>query len=358
LNIESLTKSGNNYDARAEAGSLAKDRLKADYERQVRELQELKIANEADKNSPFYEETQLQLQAIEDDLDSINGKKLDALTREFSQFQSVIDDTAREGTRVLSDMLSGKGVDSNSLNQLLVAPFKAINDQIASFLGGQWSKFVNDLLGGVAGQLNELMGQAGSAGSPSGGNIFSSILNGIVGLFGGGSSGTSVGDSVGAELSDFNLNFAKGGALKDVTSMAGFSSSASIDTAMRKERFESGGREPVVIVANRDEMVLNPMQTRNYLSGMTTPNYADGGALRNLGNISTRTTNISNSPTYRPLELKTTIIDNVETVSIEQLNAAMANANKANYRAMEQNNRQQQDRLNHNVDYRQSIGLL
>lgn len=355
LDIEALSKSGNSFDSKALAGNLAKDRLKNDYDRQVLELEKLKIANESNVNSPFYAETQIELQAIGDDLDNINGKKLDALTREFSQFQSVIDDTAKEGTRVLSDMLSGKGVDSSSLNQLLVAPFKAINDQIASFLGGQWSQFVNNLLGGVTEQLNQIMGQAGSAASPSGGSIFSTILNGVVGLFGGGFS-SGVGGAVGAELSGFNLNFASGGALSNAKSLSG---SPGIIAAMARERFESGGREPVLIVANRDEMVLNPMQTRGYLSGYKTPNYANGGSLSGLGDsLSRRNATVNIASNYRSLELKTTIIDNVETVSIDQLNAALANADRNNRRSLEEVQRQQQDRLNHNVDYRQSIGLL
>lgn len=358
LDIDALNRNNNSYDARSASGALALDRQRKEYEDKRKELADLTIANESSPSSPFYAETKVQLQAIGFELDNLNDKKLSAIANEFSQFQDVINSTAKEGTRVLSDMLSGKGVDTNSLNSFLVAPFKAISDQLAGFLGGQWAAFVQDLMGGLVEGLNEMMSGAGSAGSPSGGNIFSAIINGIGSLFRGGGGNNPDYDSLD--------NYAMGGRIKVNSYMTGgkavSSTQGQIVEAMQRERVSSGGREPVLLVANRDEMVLTPAQTKDYLKSQRIPSFASGGIIggASYGNVSipAAARAVGAPPRPETPTLKTKIINSVEYATADDVRDMMARSNRDNQRALTEYDRAQNDRAIHSVSYRQSIGVL
>jgi hypothetical protein len=187
-------------------------------------------------------------------------------------------------------------------------------------------------------------------------DIFGSITNGIMGIFGGGGgAGGGIGGILGSIMSIFTgggsglsflsavpnlLGFAQGGRIGDKAHIQAFarggtvkgcscrSCSAmygggkagsgleeSIEDAMRRERAMSGGREPVLIVANKSEFIV-PAQVatkltrdeKSYLLGKSVApqasiaNYSQGGSLSAMAgsNISNQVTNNMNKSTsYR-----------------------------------------------------------
>jgi hypothetical protein len=241
----------------------------------------------------------------------------------------VIGAVSTEGTRLFNEMVSGKGVNTDSLNQFLSAPFKAITDQLTSFVGSWWSKLMGDLLGGI--DLGGGRGQQSGAGGWIGSAL--SAFSGWLGIGGSGGGQPAIG------LSPIipGLNFAEGGTIGD----RGLSET--LLKGMARERVESGGRDPRLVIANRDEIILNPQQSMAYKKGI--PNYASGSGAVSYPVSSTVST--PPIPTYR-----TEVINQVEYVSREELDAANARQQKA----LAEYDRQRQDRDMHSVSHRNAMG--
>jgi tape measure domain-containing protein len=162
-------------------------------------------------------------------------------------------------------------------------------------------------------------------GGSSGGGLFNGLLSGITGIFSGGLGGLgSIGSlgSIGASsfasapASAFSLGtgfslFSDGGKVGKPNAPI----EKNVISAFQRERAMSGGRKPRLIVANEDELVLNPKETEAYLeyrNNAPIKNYANGGFVGGKPNYST-TSNNNNSN-------QSLVINNTNNVTVESRN--------------------------------------
>jgi tape measure domain-containing protein len=152
-----LAARGNSYDARDLNRSAALAEQDLSYRSRLKELKELRTANEGDAAAVKSVDNLIR------NLETLNKIKLDAINKEFSKFGAIVDDTVAASGNIIGKMLSGQGTESNDWSQLIAAPFKAITNELQKYLTSVLSELINEMLSGVVGQLNDVMGDAGSA---------------------------------------------------------------------------------------------------------------------------------------------------------------------------------------------------
>jgi hypothetical protein len=116
---------------------------------------------------------------------------------------------------------------------------------------------------------------------------------------------------------------------------------------MAGERRDSGGRDPRLVVANKDEMILNPAQTTAYRAMAAMGSYSMGSAPNYGAAVS------AGIRPSEPIVYRTEIINQVEYVSRAELDAG----NERNRQALVEYDRQVQDKSVHSINYRSSMGL-
>lgn len=266
-----------------------------------------------------------------------------------------------------SDIREGKGIGSafSSLGLNIATKFvegitKPAIDALTSAIDGftkpitqAFESVFNAIIGPVGNfftnALNSIFKPVGNIfssvfGSSGGGGLFSGLLSGVTGLFGGGLGGLgSIGSlgSIGASsfasapASAFSLGtgfslFSDGGKVGDANAPI----EKNIISAFQRERAMSGGRKPRLIVANEDELVLNPKETEAYLEYKNnTPikNYANGGFVGGKPNYSTTSNNNSSNQSL--------VINNTNNVTVESRNDMGYSLNQLKERENAQNER-------------------
>ena len=266
-----------------------------------------------------------------------------------------------------SDIREGKGIGSafSSLGLNIMTKFvegitKPAIDVLASAIDGftkpitqAFESVFNAIIGPVGNfftnALNSIFKPVGNIfssifGGGGGGGLFNGLLSGITGIFSGGLGGLgSIGSlgSIGASsfasapASAFSLGtgfslFSDGGKVGD----ANVPIEKNIISAFQRERAMSGGRKPRLIVANEDELVLNPKETEAYLeyrNNAPIKNYANGGFVGGKPNYSTTSnTNSSN---------QSLVINNTNNVTVESRNDMGYSLNQLKERENAQNER-------------------
>jgi hypothetical protein len=215
-------------------------------------------------------------------------------------------------------IFGGGGFGSDTLPLDIVSAnddlFSSLTSGIVGVLGGG---------GGAAGGIGNAIASVffGGAGGGSAGGGFGTLLStgfSLVSSLFGFHSGGRIGDKAHVQA------FSRGGSVKGcgcrACSMArggqaGSGLEESIEEAMRRERSMSGGREPVLIVANRDEFIvpanvatrLNEREKAYLLGKSAAPkasvaNYSRGGSLSAIAGSSIAnnvTNNMNKSASYR-----------------------------------------------------------
>lgn len=263
-----------------------------------------------------------------------------------------------------SDIREGKGIGSafSSLGLNIMTKFvegitKPAIDVLASAIDGfikpitqAFESVFNAIIGPVGNfftnALNSIFKPVGNIfssifGGGGGGGLFNSLLSGITGIFSGGLGSIGSLGSIGASsfasapASAFSLGtgfslFSDGGKVGD----ANVPIEKNIISAFQRERSMSGGRKPRLIVANEDELVLNPKETEAYLeyrNNAPIKNYANGGFVGGKPNYSTTSnTNSSN---------QSLVINNTNNVTVESRNDMGYSLNQLKERENAQNER-------------------
>jgi tape measure domain-containing protein len=266
-----------------------------------------------------------------------------------------------------SDIREGKGIGSafSSLGLNIMTKFvegitKPAIDALTSAIDGftkpitqAFESLFNAIIGPVGNfftnALNSIFKPAGNIfssifGGGGGGGLFNGLLSGITGIFSGGLGGLgSIGSlgSIGASsfasapASAFSLGtgfslFSDGGKVGD----ANVPIEKNIISAFQRERAMSGGRKPRLIVANEDELVLNPKETEAYLdyrNNAPIKNYANGGFVGGKPNYSTTSNNNSSNQSL--------VINNTNNVTVESRNDMGYSLNQLKERENTQNER-------------------
>jgi tape measure domain-containing protein len=266
-----------------------------------------------------------------------------------------------------SDIREGKGIGSafSSLGLNIMTKFvegitKPAIDALTSAIDGftkpitqAFESLFNAIIGPVGNfftnALNSIFKPAGNIfssifGGGGGGGLFNGLLSGITGIFSGGLGGLgSIGSlgSVGASsfasapASAFSLGtgfslFSDGGKVGD----ANVPIEKNIISAFQRERAMSGGRKPRLIVANEDELILNPKETEAYLdyrNNAPIKNYANGGFVGSKPNYSTTSNNNSSNQSL--------VINNTNNVTVESRNDMGYSLNQLKERENTQNER-------------------
>lgn len=216
--------------------------------------------------------------------------------------------------------------------------FESVFNAIIGPVGNFFTNALNSIFKPVGNIFSSIFGGGG------GGGLFNGLLSGITGIFSGGLGGLgSIGSfgSIGASsfasapASAFSLGtgfslFSDGGKVGDANAPI----EKNIISAFQRERAMSGGRKPRLIVANEDELVLNPKETEAYLdyrNNAPIKNYANGGFVGGKPNYSTTSnTNSSN---------QSLVINNTNNVTVESRNDMGYSLNQLKERENAQNER-------------------
>ena len=197
--------------------------------------------------------------------------------------------------------------------------FESVFNAIIGPVGNFFTNALSSIFKPVGNIFSSIFGGSG------GGGLFSGLLSGITGIFSGGLGGLgSIGSlgSIGASsfasapASAFSLGtgfslFSDGGKVGN----ANVPIEKNIISAFQRERAMSGGRKPRLIVANEDELVLNPKETEAYLeyrNNAPIKNYANGGFVGGKPNYSTTSNNNSSNQSL--------VINNTNNVTVESRN--------------------------------------
>jgi hypothetical protein len=265
-----------------------------------------------------------------------------------------------------SDIREGKGIGLafSSLGLNIMTKFvegitKPAIDALTSAIDGftkpitqAFESVFNAIIGPVGNfftnALNSIFKPAGNIfssifGGGGGGGLFNGLLSGITGVFSGGLGGlssigsTSIAPSsfISAPASSFSAGtgfklFSDGGKVGDANAPI----EKNIISAFQRERAMSGGRKPRLIVANEDELVLNPKETEAYLeyrNNAPIKNYANGGFVGGKPSYST-TSNNNNSN-------QSLVINNTNNVTVESRNDMGYSLNQLKERENAQNER-------------------
>jgi hypothetical protein len=213
--------------------------------------------------------------------------------------------------------------------------FESVFNAIIGPVGNFFTNALNSIFKPVGNIFSSIFGGGG------GGGLFNSLLSGITGIFSGGLGSIGSLGSIGASsfasapASAFSLGtgfslFSDGGKVGD----ANVPIEKNIISAFQRERSMSGGRKPRLIVANEDELVLNPKETEAYLeyrNNAPIKNYANGGFVGGKPNYSTTSnTNSSN---------QSLVINNTNNVTVESRNDMGYSLNQLKERENAQNER-------------------
>nr|QNL31644.1 MAG: tape measure domain protein [Bacteriophage sp.] len=242
-----------------------------------------------------------------------------------------------------SDIREGKGIESafSSLGLNIMTKFvegitKPAIDALTSAIDGftkpitqAFESVFNAIIGPVSNfftnALNSIFKPVGNIfssifGGGGGGGLFNGLLSGVTGIFGGGlgSLSSTIAPSffASAPASAFSLGtgfslFSDGGKVGKANAPI----EKNIISAFQRERAMSGGRKPRLIVANEDELVLNPKETEAYLeyrNNAPIKNYANGGFVGGKPNYSTTSNNNSSNQSL--------VINNTNNVTVESRN--------------------------------------
>jgi hypothetical protein len=216
--------------------------------------------------------------------------------------------------------------------------FESVFNAIIGPVGNFFTNALNSIFKPVGNIFSSIFGGGG------GGGLFNGLLSGITGIFSGGLGGLgSIGSlgSVGASsfasapASAFSLGtgfslFSDGGKVGD----ANVPIEKNIISAFQRERAMSGGRKPRLIVANEDELILNPKETEAYLdyrNNAPIKNYANGGFVGGKPNYSTTSNNNSSNQSL--------VINNTNNVTVESRNDMGYSLNQLKERENTQNER-------------------
>jgi tape measure domain-containing protein len=216
--------------------------------------------------------------------------------------------------------------------------FESLFNSITGPVGNFFTNALNSIFKPVGNIFSSIFGGGG------GGGLFNGLLSGITGIFSGGLGGLgSIGSlgSIGASsfasapASAFSLGtgfslFSDGGKVGD----ANVPIEKNIISAFQRERAMSGGRKPRLIVANEDELVLNPKETEAYLeyrNNAPIKNYANGGFVGGKPNYSTTSNNNSSNQSL--------VINNTNNVTVESRNDMGYSLNQLKERENTQNER-------------------
>jgi tape measure domain-containing protein len=216
--------------------------------------------------------------------------------------------------------------------------FESVFNSITGPVGNFFTTALNSIFKPASNIFSSIFGGGG------GGGLFNGLLSGITGIFSGGLGGLgSIGSlgSIGASsfasapASAFSLGtgfslFSDGGKVGD----ANVPIEKNIISAFQRERAMSGGRKPRLIVANEDELVLNPKETEAYLeyrNNAPIKNYANGGFVGGKPNYSTTSNNNSSNQSL--------VINNTNNVTVESRNDMGYSLNQLKERENTQNER-------------------
>jgi tape measure domain-containing protein len=218
--------------------------------------------------------------------------------------------------------------------------FESVFNAIIGPVGNFFTNALNSIFKPVGNIFSSIFGGGG------GGGLFNGLLSGITGVFSGGLGGlgglgsigsTSIAPSsfISAPASSFSLGtgfslFSDGGKVGKANAPI----EKNIISAFQRERAMSGGRKPRLIVANEDELVLNPKETEAYLeykNNAPIKNYANGGFVGGKPNYST-TSNNNNSN-------QSLVINNTNNVTVESRNDMGYSLNQLKERENAQNER-------------------
>jgi tape measure domain-containing protein len=319
-----------------------------------KEKEELEDYLETYKNLPQYAEYVANIRS--------EWEKLAELRLERAELDASPNRGAAES--FFSDIREGKGIGSafSSLGLNIMTKFvegitKPAIDVLTSAIDGfikpitqAFESVFNAIIGPVGNfftnALNSIFKPVGNIfssifGGGGGGGLFNSLLSGITGIFSGGLGSIGSLGSIGASsfasapASAFSLGtgfslFSDGGKVGD----ANVPIEKNIISAFQRERSMSGGRKPRLIVANEDELVLNPKETEAYLeyrNNAPIKNYANGGFVGGKPNYSTTSnTNSSN---------QSLVINNTNNVTVESRNDMGYSLNQLKERENAQNER-------------------
>jgi tape measure domain-containing protein len=215
--------------------------------------------------------------------------------------------------------------------------FESVFNAIIGPVGNFFTNALSSIFKPVGNIFSSIFGGGG------GGGLFNGLLSGITGVFSGGLGGLgSIGSAsiapssfASAPASAFSLGtgfslFSDGGKVGD----ANVPIEKNIISAFQRERAMSGGRKPRLIVANEDELVLNPKETEAYLdyrNNAPIKNYANGGFVGGKPNYSTTSNNNSSNQSL--------IINNTNNVTVESRNDMGYSLNQLKERENAQNER-------------------
>jgi hypothetical protein len=216
--------------------------------------------------------------------------------------------------------------------------FESVFNAIIGPVGNFFTNALSSIFKPVGNIFSSIFGGGG------GGGLFNGLLSGITGIFSGGLGGLgSIGSlgSVGASsfasapASSFSAGtgfslFSDGGKVGDANAPI----EKNIISAFQRERAMSGGRKPRLIVANEDELVLNPKETEAYLeyrNNAPIKNYANGGFVGGKPNYSTTSNNNSSNQSL--------VINNTNNVTVESRNDMGYSLNQLKERENAQNER-------------------
>ena len=211
--------------------------------------------------------------------------------------------------------------------------FESVFNAIIGPVGNFFTNALNSIFKPAGNIFSSIFGGGGSGGLVNG------LLSGVTGLFGGGlgslSSTIAPSSFISAPASSFSAGtgfklFSDGGKVGDTNAPI----EKNIISAFQRERAMSGGRKPRLIVANEDELVLNPKETEAYLeyrNNAPIKNYANGGFVGGKPSYST-TSNNNNSN-------QSLVINNTNNVTVESRNDMGYSLNQLKERENAQNER-------------------
>ena len=203
--------------------------------------------------------------------------------------------------------------------------FESVFNTISVPVGNFFTNTLSSIFKPAGNIFSKIFGQPAAGGlfdKILGGTGGGGLLSGVLSVFGGGLS--SLGGAGGvsrflsAPASSFSSGaglgfklFSDGGKVGDANAPI----EKNIISAFQRERAMSGGRKPRLIVANEDELILNPKETEAYLeykNNAPIKNYANGGFVGGKPNYSTTSNTNSSSQSL--------VINNTNNVTVESRN--------------------------------------
>ncbi len=249
---ESLQGFGLDYSSRSIQKQVAVLNQSLSFQDAIAELERLREST----NLTVEEFTQSK-----SNLEAINNIKLDSINSQFSQFSDVIKGIQTDSQSAFKDLI----LNTENFGSSVTKIFENLLNNLANLA----SQMLSDQLFG------SIFGMKGQGGSGNGNDGFGQIISSIGSLFGGSGSGGS----------DFS-SFLGGGSGGEFSLIPGFAKGGMISESLNRERVMSGGRNPVLVVANDGERILNPEETKIWNQIQRAgrlPTYSNGGMVGDSG---------------------------------------------------------------------------